>query len=217
MHCVHLEAIEAERQRTRKNALFYLGDTQTSSSPDDKDGEADYSDLTDSEGDTDDEEGSFSSDSEGSISAATSPAYSWGNTDIAIIETLHSSSTSASPSSSRLSPSHGVSHASSLSNSYTDVVTLAVPVMKQRSSSLDAGYVSTKHESPRKASLDERSLHKQHKQQQRAHSLDATTAQAKDREAPTSGGGGSSGVGGGGPTRCRDSLTWLANLHLTFK
>ena len=162
MHCVHLEALEQERETARKHAMFYLGETQNSS-PD--------SSLTDSEFDSDE---SYSSDSEGSSFGA----------EIEIIETLHSNTAS---------PERG-SKGSSRRNSYTDVVTLAVPVMKQRSSSMDAGYITKPPESPRKASLDERSLHKAHTQV-RTQSLDI-----------------------GAPANCKEqSLTWLANIQLSFK
>ena len=163
MHCVHLEALEQERERARKNALFYLGDTQMSS-PDTSPSES----LSDSDR-------SFSSDSEGS-----SPR----EVEIEIIETPHSNAPSPQRS----------SHASSKTNSYTDVVTLAVPVMKQRSSSLDAGYITKPPESPRKASLDERTLHKAHAQM-RSQSLDTA-----------------------GPSNLREqSLAWLASIQQTFK
>lgn len=159
MHCVHLEALEQEREKTRKHALFYLGETRNSS-PD--------SSLSDSEFDS---EGSYSSDSEGSSFGA----------EVEIIETLQASPQHSSKDTSR-------------TNSYTDVVTLAVPVMKQRSSSMDAGYITKPPESPRKASLDERTLHKSHAQI-RTQSLD-TCAPVIGKE---------------------QSLTWLANIHQSFK
>ena len=159
MHCLHLEALEQEREKAKKHALFYLGETRNSS-PD--------SSLSDSEFDSD---GSYSSDSEGSSFGA----------EVEIIETLQASPEHSSKDSSR-------------TNSYTDVVTLAVPVMKQRSSSMDAGYITKPPESPRKASLDERTLHKSHAQI-RSKSLDTCA-----------------------PAICKEqSLTWLANIHLSFK
>ena len=77
--------------------------------------------------------------------------------------------------------------------SYRDVVTLTVPAMKPRSSSVDSGCVSKPPpESPRKASLDERVLHK------------ATTAIGQGAVAAPR----------AGKEPC---LTWLASLQLTFK
>ncbi|KAL8594144.1 hypothetical protein ACOMHN_018084 [Nucella lapillus] len=174
MHCVHLEAIEQEREKNKRNALFYLGDTQNSSSTTPEES----SSAPDSE---DDSGSSFSNDdSEGS--SVEEQAV------VEIIETLHHSP-SASPQRS--------SKDSSRTNSYTDVVTLAVPVMKQRSSSMDAGYITKPPESPRKASLDERTLHKVHAQI-RSQSLDQS--------------------GGHSSSRLRDqSLAWLASLHQSVK
>ncbi|KAK7106870.1 hypothetical protein V1264_014903 [Littorina saxatilis] len=172
IHCVHLEAIEQERDKARKNALFYLGDTQIST-PD--------SSPSDSEYDSDSEGEPCSSESEESL-------RSMCEAEIEIIETLHSSTPSPQHSNS--------SKNTSMTNSYTDVVTLAVPIMKQRSSSMDAGYITKPHESPRKASLDERTLHGGHKNQIRSKSLDtpAPPIHSKDQ-----------------------SLTWLANIQQSFK
>ncbi|KAK7497168.1 hypothetical protein BaRGS_00011462 [Batillaria attramentaria] len=169
MHCVHLEALEHEREQNRqRSTLFYLGDSSPKEGSDDS-SISDESDLESEEYD--------SSDSEGSKSCS----------EIAIIETLTSRSNTASPPRS--------SKDTSLSNSYTDVVTLAVPVMKPRSSSLDAGITRKPPESPRKASLDERTLHKAHQQQMRSQSVDVPAPPGKDQS----------------------QLNWLANLQLSFK
>lgn len=168
MHCVHLEALEQEQEKNRvRNPFFYLGENSPN--------EEEESSLSDESDQDSDDDGSFSSDSEWSKSGG----------EIEIIETLTSRSNTASPQRS--------SKDASLTNSYTDVVTLAVPVMKPRSSSLDAGISSRKPESPRKASLDERTLHKAHQEQMRSQSVDVP------------------------PPKDQSQLTWLANLQLTFK
>lgn len=146
MHCVHLETLEQERakeQIQRANGPLFYLGDTQTSS--------DASLSSSTSGSDPESDGSYFSDSERSESGA----------EIEIIETLYQGT----------SPQH--SHGSSPTKSYTDVVTLAVPVIKQRSSSMDAGHIAKPPESPRKASLDERCLHNPQKQI-RSQSVDST-------------------------------------------